>query len=289
MVRPAKRLSVKNGNKYRYREFTDTGIGLWWLGQAGFILRFQNITFLLDPYLSDVLAIKYKGKKYPHTRMITPPIAPVSLTDIDYYIFTHSHSDHMDPGLIPVIRQNNPDCLFILPEASISIGLERGIPKNKMICMDGGRKALLKENISIHGVASAHEELDVDSQGHNLYLGYIINFGELTVYHSGDCIPYPGLNEKLDAFGIDLALLPVNGRSDILRRYRITGNFYFAEALQLISDLQIPFMIPHHYGMFSFNTVNVNDLKKTIEEHNLECKVYPAELNMLYKMEGFYG
>ncbi len=288
MIRPVKQLSVKNDNNYRYREFTDSGIGLWWLGQAGFILRFQKITLLLDPYLSDVLAIKYKGKKYPHTRMINPPVAPVSLTDIDYFIFTHSHSDHMDPGLIPVIRRNNPDCLFILPEASIDIGLERGIPKNKMICMDDGKKALLKENISIHGVASAHEELDVDSQGHSLYLGYVINFSELTVYHSGDCIPYPGLEEKLEPYRIDLSLLPVNGRSNRLGRDGISGNFNFSEALNLVEELQIPFMIPHHYGMFDFNTVDVDDLKKIIKEQNLENRIFPAKLNLFYQLEGLY-
>lgn len=289
MIRPVEQLFLIKDNNYRYRDFTDKGIRLWWLGQAGFILRFQKTTILLDPYLSDALAIKYKGKKYPHTRMIDPPVALSSLTHIDFFISTHSHSDHMDPGLIPVILQNNPDCLFILPESSKDIGMERGIPKENMLFMNDGKKFMLNENISIHGVASAHEELDVDSQGNNLYLGYVFNFDELTVYHSGDCILYPGLKEKLDTFGIDLALLPVNGRSDILRYDKIAGNFNFPEALQLIDDLQIPFMIPHHYGMFDFNTVNVEDLKNTIVEYNLQNRVYPAELNMLYKLGGSYG
>jgi len=289
MIRPARQLSVKKDNNYRYRDFTGTGIRLWWLGQAGFILRFKKTTLLLDPYLSDVLAIKYRGNKYPHKRMISPPVELENLTDIDYFISTHSHSDHMDPGLIPKIRQNNPDCLFILPEASIDIGMERGIPKNRIICMDDGRKALLKENISIHGVASAHEKLAVNSHGYNLYLGYVLEFGELVVYHSGDCIPYPGLKEKLEPYRIDLSLLPVNGRTKTLSSDGIAGNFNYYEAVDLMKGLQIPFMIPHHYGMFSFNTVNVNDLKKIIKEQKLECKVYPAEINMFYQMEGFNG
>ena len=56
-----------------------------------------------------------------------------------------------------------------------------------------------------------------------------------------------------------------------------------------VNDLQIPFMIPQHYGMLSFNSVDVKVLKKIIKEQNPECKVYPAEINMLYQMEGFYG
>jgi len=48
-------------------------------------------------------------------------------------------------------------------------------------------------------------------------------------------------------------------------------------------------MIPHHYDMFDFNTVDLNDLKKTIKEQNLECKFYPAEPDMFCQLEGFYG
>ena len=34
------------------------GIGLAWLGQAGFALRYENLYILLDPYLSDYLEKK---------------------------------------------------------------------------------------------------------------------------------------------------------------------------------------------------------------------------------------
>jgi hypothetical protein len=36
-----------------------------------------------------------------------------------------------------------------------------------------------------------------------------------------------------------------------------------------VDDLQILFMIPHHYGMFDFNIVDLNDLKKKLKNRIL--------------------
>ncbi|MCP4287321.1 MAG: MBL fold metallo-hydrolase, partial [Gammaproteobacteria bacterium] len=51
-------------------------VHLWWLGQAGFALKYTDIVLLIDPYLSNFLAKKYKGKEFPHVRMMDPPLAP---------------------------------------------------------------------------------------------------------------------------------------------------------------------------------------------------------------------
>ena len=54
----------------------------------------------------------------------------------------------------------------------------------------------------------------------------------------------------------DLALLPVNGRHDALRKRGIAGNLTLEEAVALTGDCGIPAMVPHHYGMFAFNTAD---------------------------------
>jgi hypothetical protein len=40
-----------------------SGPALYWLGQAGFLVRTPRYTFLIDPYLSDSLAMKYRGTR----------------------------------------------------------------------------------------------------------------------------------------------------------------------------------------------------------------------------------
>lgn len=38
-------------------------VSVWWLGQAGFCLRWRGLRIAVDPYLSDSLARKYAGDR----------------------------------------------------------------------------------------------------------------------------------------------------------------------------------------------------------------------------------
>ncbi len=52
-------------------------------------------------------------------------------------------------------------------------------------------------DIRFSGVASAHETVERDEQGRARFLGYVLQFGEWTLYHSGDTVRYTGMAEKL--------------------------------------------------------------------------------------------
>jgi len=61
----AKRLAASEG---------DPKVLMYWLGQAGFVFQAGGRRLLIDPYLSDTLADKYRGSATPHERMASPPI-----------------------------------------------------------------------------------------------------------------------------------------------------------------------------------------------------------------------
>jgi L-ascorbate metabolism protein UlaG (beta-lactamase superfamily) len=267
-----------------FRNWFGDGVALWWLGQAGFLLRYKNTTIIIDAYLSDALALKYKDQYYPHQRMMPPPIAPDQLSDIDFFICSHSHSDHMDPGLIPVIRDNNPNCRFIIPEAARGIGIERGIPPESLIGIDAGSETKLTGEVSVSNIPSAHETLTQDAEGHHSFLGFVFGFGGYTVYHPGDCLPYTGLDDWLRPFDIDLALMPVTGRKEELSQRGIAGNFNLSQARNLVVDHNIRYMIPHHYGMFDFNTVDRDELDKMIVKSGIPDRIFPAETEIMYQL-----
>jgi L-ascorbate metabolism protein UlaG (beta-lactamase superfamily) len=267
-----------------YSEWSGEGLALWWLGQAGFLLRFRNMTIVIDAYLSDTLAMKYKGQVYPHRRMMQPPIAMDDLTGIDYCMSSHSHSDHMDPGLIPVLRDNNPGCRFIVPEAARKIGLERGVPAGSLIGVDAGGEMSLGDGITVSFIPSAHETLSQDSNGHHFFLGFVFRFDGLSLYHPGDCLPYPGLDDRLEPYDIDLALMPVNGRKEELSRRGIPGNFDFVQARDLVNRHDIRYMIPHHYGMFNFNTLARDKLERMISESAAAECIFPAETGIMFHL-----
>ena len=243
----------------------NVSLALRWLGQAGFFLKFKNYSILIDPYLSDFLAQKYKGREFPHVRMMPPPVYPEQIRQLDFVFCTHGHSDHMDPGTLPVLSKNNPSCKFIVPKAEKTTAIERGVDENNITAVNAGESFKLNNYIQLEIISSAHEDLKVNERGEHFYLGYILTFNNLRIYHSGDCIPYPGLYDKLNGFNIDLALLPVNGRDNYRNEMGIPGNFTFEEATSLCDECKIPNLIVHHFGMFSFNSVDVSVLENKLK------------------------
>lgn len=229
---------------------------LTWLGQAGFLIRFGALRVVIDAYLTDSLATKYQGAKFPHTRLMQPPVELRKLLPVDLVLCSHGHTDHMDAGTLAVLLEVNPNARVVVPGAETETAKRRGVPANRIVAMNDGDSVPAAPGLVVHAIASAHEQLRVDECGNHHCLGYVMESEGAAVYHSGDCVPYGGLVERLREFDIDLALLPVNGRDDARRHNGILGNFTFAEAVACCVEAGIPSLVPCHFGMFDFNTVD---------------------------------
>ena len=228
--------------------------GLAWLGQAGFALRFGGTRLLIDPYLSDHLERKYRGSERPHDRMM--PSAGVEAFDgVDFVLCTHQHGDHMDPEALPALAVRNPACRFVVPRASLERARGFGVPIAQLVGIDAGEAVTLNETLSLEAIPAAHETLERNERGEHRFLGLILRAGAFAGDHSGDSVPYPDLKRFLTDHSIGLALLPVNGRGK-----GVAGNFTFQEATELCRAVSIPYMVPHHFGMFAFNTVDRSEV-----------------------------
>lgn len=225
--------------------------GIFWLGQAGFWIETGRHRLLIDPYLSDSLARKYAGKVHDHQRMMPPPLTIEALPRPDLVLVTHAHTDHMDPETLGPLARRFPDLAFLVPEARREIARER--IGGRLIGIDADESLSPLPELKITALPAAHETFDRDALGRHPFLGYHLQTPELAIYHSGDCIPYPGLGPRLARLAPDVALLPVNGRDAARAEAGIPGNFTLQEALELASA--IPFVIAHHWGMFAFNTL----------------------------------
>lgn len=229
---------------------------LYWLGQAGFVIDFEGHRILVDPYLSDSLARKYKGTRYTHVRIMASPIAPEQVPKIDLVLCTHRHTDHMDPDTLQVLAAAFPALRFVVPAASVDeAGRRCGVGIERLIAARAGEPIEALPGLRVTPLPSAHESLTVDAQGQHEWLGYVIDLPGVRLYHSGDCVPYDGLAQALRRLAPDLALLPVNGRDLARSGNGVPGNFTLDEAVALCREAGIPSMVAHHYGLFDFNTV----------------------------------
>lgn len=233
---------------------------LWWLGQSGFLIQWHELHLLVDPYLSDSLTKKYAGTDKPHVRMTERVVAPERLDFIDVVTSSHHHTDHLDAETLGALRGVNPRLEMVIPEANRDLVCERlGCPADWPRGLNAGQFATVG-GFKFDAVPSAHELIETDERGNHRYLGYVIQFGPWTVYHSGDTVLYEGLVKRLTLWPIDVALLPINGRSP---ERRVAGNLRGREAAELARSIGARVVIPCHYEMFEFNTASPGEFVVT--------------------------
>jgi L-ascorbate 6-phosphate lactonase len=206
---------------------------LWWLGHAGFVIRFANITFYIDPCLSDP-----PGR----TRRIAAPLTTGDIRNADMIFATHGHAGHLDAPSVGPMLEVCRSAKLVLPKSAADSANAAGIPYSRMTTTDSGlRIEYFKDNLygRVYAVPSAHPQLDWTAAGGYPYLGYLIRFGRWTIYHAGDCALYPELAAHLRPFNVNVALLPIGG-----------DNFSVNEAAQLAANIDARWVVPMHHATF---------------------------------------
>jgi L-ascorbate metabolism protein UlaG (beta-lactamase superfamily) len=261
------------------------GAELYWLGQAGFLFRSSSLSWVIDPYLSDRLSEKYRHHDFSHARMMPPPINVSELPDIEFVFCTHHHGDHLDGPTIEWLAANKPNIRFVVPAGIAAEVAPFALPAERIIWAKADEPLTLGPSFDVVPIPAAHEEFSYDEAGHHRFLGYVFHIGPFIIYHSGDTIPYDGLNQRLVALNPKFALLPVNGRSRELSQRDIAGNFSLAEAIELCRIIRIQFLIAHHFGMFAFNTIApalVGEAARTVAS---AVTVVKAEVGVRYGLQ----
>jgi L-ascorbate metabolism protein UlaG (beta-lactamase superfamily) len=196
---------------------------LWWLGHAGFVVRFANITFYLDPCFSRPGAL----------------LSPSEVKHADMIMASHAHPGHLDAPSVAKVLEGSKNAKVILPKSAAEVAHAGGIPYPRMTTTDSDlRIEYFKDNLygRVYSVPSAHPEFDRTPLGGYPYLGYLVRFGRWTIYHAGDCVPYESLADRLRPYTVSVALLPVGGK-----------NFSINQAGQLAADIGAKWLVPMHY------------------------------------------
>jgi L-ascorbate 6-phosphate lactonase len=214
---------------------------LWWLGHSGFVLKYRQAILYVDPFLSA-----------EPSRLTESPLAPDQVKHAGLVLATHSHRHHLDPGTLPALLGASPRAKLVLPIAAAETAHAMGISYHRMVTTNSDLRVEYLDD-RFYAVPSAHDGLDWTPLGGYPYLGYLVRFGNFTIYHAGDCVPYPGLVSRLLPYNVNLALLPISGRGRGL-----PGNFEIAEAAEIAAALGAEWLVPMHYDMFASHTADID-------------------------------
>jgi L-ascorbate 6-phosphate lactonase len=225
------------------------GVAASWLGQAGFILRTPSTTVMIDPFLAP-----YDGREYESG------LTPADATGIDLVLCTHEHVDHLDADSVPAIAEASPQAVFVVPTPIVDMVTEAGIAADRVVGLQPGDPVELA-GMRIRAVPAMHGVTMEDAYGFGetlsggaiRFLGYVVDAGEVRLYHAGDTIHYPGMDETLCELAIDVAMLPINGRDAAREARGIVGNLSEREAAWLAAAIGVGTVVPMHYDLFARN------------------------------------
>ena len=225
-------------------------LAFWGLGQVGIAIKGPTGVLYVDPYLTDSDGA---GGKLPRT--FPPPLAPDEIANADAVLLTHDHVDHTDPETVLPLAEASPDARFVASFTAYDTLTDAGLDAGRLIVPEVG-KALSVAGATITAIPSAHTGLERDPERGYPYLGYVIEWGGVTVYHAGDTVIYDGLIETLSDWRIDVAFVPINGRDYFRTKNGIVGNTDFREAAELAETLDIGVFVPTHYDLLAANAAD---------------------------------
>lgn len=246
------------------------GVSLWWLGQSGYLIAYDGVCIAVDPYLSDSLTVKYAATNKPHIRMGHRVVDPAMLRMVSLVTSSHNHTDHLDAQTIGPMMRVNPALQIVCSQANVAFAAERlGVDVTQITGMERGR-SLTHGPFRLHVIPAAHNTREQDDNGHERFIGLVIEVGGIVIYHSGDTLWYPELVQELSPWAIDVALLPINGNEPARG---VAGNLNAREAVDLAAQIGAKRMIPCHYHMFTFNSVDPDECREYARAHGQPCAV----------------
>jgi L-ascorbate 6-phosphate lactonase len=228
----------------------DRALAFWGLGQVGVAIKGPTGVLYIDPYLTDS-----DGEGGRLERNFPPPLEPEEVINASAVLLTHDHVDHTDPETLLPLASASPQARFVCPSTSRDTLVEAGLDRNR-ITIPEVSEPLEVAGATTTAVPSAHTELERDSEGSYPYLGYVIEWNGVTLYHAGDTVIYDSLIETLGRWEIDVAFVPINGRDFFRTREGIVGNTDYREAAHLAEELGFGLVVPTHYDLFAFNAVD---------------------------------
>lgn len=224
-------------------------VGIWWLGQNGFIFKTPEGTLCsIDMYLTNSVPELLPDLPVNLSRKQPIFLRPEEL-ETDIYACTHSHFDHADPLTIQNLR--NKDTLqFVGPSFTCSMYESYGIETSRIQSI-WPQKEIAHRDIKILGTFA----LPTDDSDLN-HMGFLLTFQDrFKVYITGDT-DYSELLACVAKESPQVLITCINGNYNNLSHW---------EAAQLAKSINPRVAIPCHYDMFPDNCIDPSQFHASLK------------------------
>ena len=226
----------------------DNSLKIGYLGQSGYVLKKNNFTILIDPYLSNFIEDSNGLNDKRMKRNFPPTVSPEEINSVDIVLCTHGHHDHMDPWTLENIK---PIFKLYCSETAYNNNLVI-LPKNQLKFIDRFKSINFGE-FQITPFAAAHYH-KADLNGNPDCLSFLITIGDIKLFFWGDGILYDEIIDNLSMHHFNMFFAPINGRDWFREKDGIIGNINSRELAEICSKLNIDYVVPNHYDMFDYNS-----------------------------------
>lgn len=225
-------------------------ICLFWLGQAGFLIKNSHQKLLaVDPYLSD-LSERLDGNK----RLMMPVMEAKDLT-ADLILISHYHTDHLDLDSLPAFMKG--DTVLYGSKQTIDACKEI-VPADKVDTVEIGRIKKFK-GFTVETVFADHGDAATGA------VGFIVESEGIKLYFTGDTSYQMDRMKHAAEQQIDILILPINGEY---------GNMNERDAALLAKQVKPQLTIPSHFWTFSRHRGNPYDFENEMKVTAPDCPYY---------------
>ncbi len=216
-------------------------IELKWLGHSSFLIKNSKIIYI-DPYNLKECSLK-----------------------ADIILITHSHYDHCSlEDLKKIVKTGT---IVLAPADCQSKIMKIDIPVNFEFVEPG--MDFQFGNVKISSMCAYNIDKSFHPREED-WLGYIIKFEEIIVYHAGDSDAIPEM-QKLTGYKQPnkefIVLLPIGGRFTMSSE----------EAFEVAKMLKPSLVIPMHYGSIVGDSEDAKEFKELCESEGLKVEVLERE------------
>ncbi|MBR2679143.1 MAG: MBL fold metallo-hydrolase [Bacilli bacterium] len=173
-----------------------------------------------------------------------------NISDADIIFITHEHYDHFDKASIDKIKNDNT--VVVAPKSMKKV--INSIEFKDYIYLDPNEEINI-DGINIKTIPAYNIEKNFHPRENN-WLGYIMNYNNITYYIAGDT----DKTKESETVKCDIAFIPIGGY------YTMDVN----EATELAKIINPKVLIPIHYGSIVGDKEYGQQLKDNLSDTNIE-------------------